>query len=249
MKNLDLLYNKLFYKVTDHGITVDGARRDSLLDAKFSSGEVRDPMDEIAAYSGAYFRGFCMETVYPGMLIGAGAPHGVAGLDNDLMLGSSFDYTTGQPYLPGSSIKGVLRSHFKARPEAVAELLRAITGNARINADTVSRLETAVFEEDNVFFDAGPVSGDAEGYLLAEDYITPHPSPVEEPVPIPFLKVRSGVRFKFCFLLHDAAPEGPEPVTVTADQLQALFRELMGYFGVGAKTNVGYGALREAQSV
>lgn len=247
MKNLNLLYNKLFYTIADGKIKVDDAQRKSLLGAKFCSSEGQDPIDEIAAHSGEYFRSFCMETVYPGMLIGTGAPHGVKNQDNDFMLGFSFDYTTGQPYIPGSSVKGVLRSHFKARPEAVAELLNAISGQAGIDAGTVSRLETAVFEENNVFFDARLVSGDSRGYILAEDYITPHPSPVKEPIPIQFLKVRSGVRFKFCFLLHDASPEGLK-ATITVDQLQALFVKLLEYFGVGAKTNVGYGILREAES-
>ena len=34
-------------------------------------------------------------------------------IDKELKLGLSFDFTTGQPYIPGSSIKGVLRQAFR----------------------------------------------------------------------------------------------------------------------------------------
>lgn len=56
--------------------------------------------------------GFVLETTYPGLLTGSGYPHEM-GFEGELKLGFSFDYTTGLPYLAGSSVKGVLRHLFR----------------------------------------------------------------------------------------------------------------------------------------
>jgi len=50
-------------------------------------------------------------TTYPGLLIGTGYPHG-SGVMGEFKIGFFFDYTTGLPVIPGSSVKGLLRSAF-----------------------------------------------------------------------------------------------------------------------------------------
>ncbi len=50
-------------------------------------------------------------TTYPGLLIGSGYQHEVSA-KGELKLGFFFDYTTGLPIIPGSSVKGLLRSAF-----------------------------------------------------------------------------------------------------------------------------------------
>ncbi|MBK6914998.1 MAG: type III-B CRISPR module RAMP protein Cmr6 [Ignavibacteriales bacterium] len=52
---------------------------------------------------------FELATTYPGLLIGSGYNHEIGDQDNELKLGFFFDYTTGLPCIPGSSVKGVLR--------------------------------------------------------------------------------------------------------------------------------------------
>lgn len=52
-----------------------------------------------------------LETTYPGLLLGSGINHGSNRL-GELKLGYQLDYTTGLPVIPGSSVKGVLRSAF-----------------------------------------------------------------------------------------------------------------------------------------
>ena len=52
-----------------------------------------------------------LTTTYPGLLIGSGTQH-ETNTKEELKLGFFFDHTTGLPILPGSSIKGVLRSMF-----------------------------------------------------------------------------------------------------------------------------------------
>lgn len=52
-----------------------------------------------------------LEVLNPGLLPGVGYPHEV-GYPGEFKLGFSFDHTTGLPVLPGSSVKGVVRSVF-----------------------------------------------------------------------------------------------------------------------------------------
>jgi len=55
---------------------------------------------------------FELKTIYPGLFLGSGYPH-EAGIEGELKLGFFFDYSTGIPILPGSSVKGVLRNAFE----------------------------------------------------------------------------------------------------------------------------------------
>jgi CRISPR-associated protein Cmr6 len=55
---------------------------------------------------------FSLQTLYPGLLIGSGYTHNSKAI-GDASIGFYFDHTTGLPMIPGSSIKGVLRSAFE----------------------------------------------------------------------------------------------------------------------------------------
>jgi|GEM_PF-506154 len=67
---------------------------------------------------------FNLFTNYPGLLIGSGYNHGT-NKKGEIKLGFLFDHTTGLPYIPGSSVKGLLRSVFpgkdKERMEAAKQ--------------------------------------------------------------------------------------------------------------------------------
>jgi CRISPR-associated protein Cmr6 len=95
-----------------------------------------------------------------------------------------------------------------------------------------------IYERD-LFFEAYPVSGDSKGLLLATDSITPHTKPLENPNPILFLKLRSGIHLQFQFNCKDGI--------ISAEHKLKLFRHLLLGNGVGAKTNVGYGQFEEQQ--
>ncbi|MFR3330304.1 MAG: type III-B CRISPR module RAMP protein Cmr6 [Odoribacter splanchnicus] len=77
----------------------------NLLDASYSLINVRSVFKEIS--------NICFElfTIYPGLIIGCGGSH-ETGLMGEIKLGFQFDYTTGLPYIPASSVKGMLRSMF-----------------------------------------------------------------------------------------------------------------------------------------
>ena len=70
------------------------------------------------------------------------------------------------------------------------------------------------------------------------DYITPHKSPTENPVPIKIIKVLPDVSFEFRFIITDKTIDG---INFSAGYILKLFKELLCLFGSGAKTNVGYG--------
>jgi CRISPR-associated protein Cmr6 len=222
-----------------------------------------------------------LTTVYPGLYTGSGYAFG-AGLKGEFQLGFLFDHTTGLPYLPGSSIKGAIRSVFpnydmknkttKNKEERVAfiwgEYLKKMTAGCftpnfsmdlnrkNVIADieleifdgrnialekqnkTVEKEEYLSIYQRDIFYDAyiaaAVEQGKTKGQFLGTDYITPHKSPTKDPIPLPFLKILPGVTVNFQFRLHDG-------YYLTAEGKEFLFRQILLDFGVGAKTNVGYG--------
>ena len=198
--------------------------------------------------------GFQLTTAYPGLLCGTGYAHGI-GIEADIKAGFFFDHSSGLPVIPGSSVKGTLRHLFglamKKRTqdpykEEKAQMIAAILNKPELDVETLAK---AIFEGVDAeeqplgpyrrdrFFDARVVK--TKGKLLADDYITPHKEALKNPIPIRFLKVAPGVTFQFSFSLVDTHV-GKH--TVTAEEKELLFSQLLQLSGIGAKTNTGYGA-------
>lgn len=119
----------------------------------------------------------------------------------EIGLGLLMDYVTGCPYIPGSSVKGMLRSAFIKCPEYVLEVLNGILKKKNAgtwdmhdlyaleadcfgrrhpldhrqtgNAADVKFLNDAVTGKDT-FLDVYPIQPDEHGRLLGLDSITPH---------------------------------------------------------------------------
>ena len=73
-------------------------------------------LDKTHFYTGTH--SFPLVTTYPGLILGTGYGH-ETGLQGEMKLGFFFDHATGLPIIPGSSVKGKLRSvfpHFKTKP-------------------------------------------------------------------------------------------------------------------------------------
>lgn len=207
-----------------------------------------------------------MKVQAPGLLIGSGLAHGLPGSEEDVKTGLQFDYTSGLPVIPGSSVKGVIRSAFptikedkEQSNEADAEKLNYIKSLiADIPKFSALGLEDKdIFELGNQMFNHGDIFADAllVGYgtrmkqqvpvnqILAEDYITPHTGgPLAQPIPIKIVKVAPGVTFAFCFKFSETKIGSKK---VDADMKMALCTAILQDLGVGAKTNVGYGVLKE----
>lgn len=227
MKNLNLIFNKLCYEDLGKETFSNSLEEynKQILETKFDHAKDYKKLE-------VPHQSFIMKTTYPGLLIGTGNPHGTGKSKEDINVGFSFDYVTGQPYIPGSSVKGMLRSCFKNSPEIIGEII------GKEQSD-VKALEKEIFDEDkDVFFDAVLFDGNEYGLVMGEDYITPHREATKDPIPIKMIKVLPDVRFEFRFDAKDGILKAAEKVE--------LFDILLRIFGVGAKTNVGYGVLENA---
>jgi CRISPR-associated protein Cmr6 len=200
------------------------------------------------------------ETTYPGLLVGSGYSHQTGSM-GEFKLGFFFDHATGLPVIPGSSVKGLLRSAFpneekrdgvkKMKTEFVKGMLSGI--RKPLGDIDISILENLIFTgkipksdeylpmyKHDVFHDAFIVgtSNENKGKIFGEDYITPHPHPLKNPTPVRFMKILPGVIFQFNFDLKDSKVGD---LVLSAEEKCDLFKQIILLFGIGAKTNVGYG--------
>lgn len=185
-----------------------------------------------------------MKIEYPGLVTGVGIGH-EANIEGEFKLGMHFDHTTGQPIIYGSSVKGVLRSYFEEvyDGEAVCDsVIKDIFGGDDTDKiDSKGKCEKKPIYERDVFFDAVIVKGGSRGRILASDSITPHKDgPLKNPTPITFMKIAPGCELEFRFHLVDSKVNG---IKITTSQKLEWFKEILTTFGIGAKTNVGYGQL------
>ncbi len=296
--NNSLLYFKKYYENIDWHAASDSDQNK----AKFT--EKNKKLHQSEFPSGALFSyqngldAIELQTTYPGLLLGSGIAHG-SGLLGEMKLGFFLDYTTGLPVIPGSSVKGVLRSAFpqgyqkaaKKRKENdnekalleekakqtlayVQYYLEKISGKPW-GKEAVDELETFLFGSyetgssdlsmsgRTVFHDAIPfqaegmtVNGTRKKYYLGDDYITPHknrkgngiPDALVNPTPISFLKVLPGVTFRFQFVFQPFTTKDGL-FALSKKETKQLFQAILTDFGIGAKTNVGYGRLIDPTAV
>jgi len=157
------------------------------------------------------------------------------GYEHPLENGFAFLNPYGLPYLPGSSVKGVLRRAAKeldVDAEDVAELFGSSAADGSQGALN--------------FWDAFPQG------KLALDVMTPHhgdyyqeksaPHDSGQPNPIVFLTVAPEAKFAFHVqLIRSIAMSDWQAV------LRECFEHAFDWMGFGAKTSVGYGAMMHDQ--
>ena len=202
---------------------------------------------------------------YPGLVTGIGIDHEVK-IKGEFKLGVHFDWTRGMPVVYGSSVKGVLKSAFKDGyvdtdlvnkanemvndtekvPEWVGDkvnwkvIIRNIFEGKDIQGNSLS-----IYNRD-VFFDAVITHPDSKGRILCPDSITPHgDNPLKNPIPLTFMKIAPDCTLEFRFKLTNSDLGGGK--IISASQKKTLFEEILKTVGIGAKTNVGYGQLKEVK--
>lgn len=252
MSNLNYIFNKKYFDSLDnsHFKKIN----EKIIKTKFS-GQLYKPV-----YSqNENYLNFYMKTQYPGLLLGLGNLHQVDEGDDNIKLGFTLDYVTGLPYIPGSTVKGVLRNAFHNYPDFVCEIIKGKPFD-KINMEKLERhifgewcgdnneqkKLTIPIEKRDVFFDTIIVKSGKDDRILGIDYITPHKNKdnkpeldeLSEPNPISMLKVISNVVFEFRFKLVDSNIDGIE---ITKEDKLDLFKLLLEYLGIGAKTNTGFG--------
>lgn len=212
-------------------------------------------------------------TTNPGLLIGSGYSH-ETGIENEYKIGFFFDHTTGLPVIPGSSVKGVLRSVFPKPDEPdskqngkksyLKNLLKGIFDETLSDKEfdkKLIKLEKAVFEGTE-FVKAKESDKDEK----------------EQRIPMAkrdiFFDARiietignSGKIFgKDSITPHKHPLKNPIPLKflkvlpgvvfqfsfrlsdvggISADEKKRLFQDILLTIGAGAKTNVGYGQFVE----
>jgi len=167
---------------------------------------------------------------------GLGLPHPV---ENGLL----FHHTLGCPYLPGSSVKGLLRHYLHEEEGWSADALARWFGEApRGSAGGIGGL---------AFGDAVPLAP-VQAYV---DVVTPHvddwltttapwsaaPGDWLDPVPIPFLAIMPGQRFAFPILHAHRARLRRGPAAIDLATVAAELQCALDWFGAGAKTASGFG--------
>ncbi len=178
------------------------------------------------------------------------------GLGNEHPLENGFSFLSpyGLPYLPGSGVKGVLRRAAEAlsvEGEAgwTSAALAALLGEEAESGATDVPRNRGVLE----FWDVFPqLAGDR----LLVDILNPHhsgyyqngaaPHDAENPKQVFFLTVPPGSPFTFHVRCHSALlPEALRNDWKTL--LEAAFELAFAWIGFGAKTAVGYGAMRGSE--
>ena len=221
MSNLGWLFYKDYFKGLDY------TNLESEYNSHLIKEKVQTLITQTVTFDSSEMLGnthFKATTTYPGLILGSGNAHELPSIEGQAILGFSFDYTSGLPVIAGSSIKGVLRSAFK-HIEYIQELLEDKTLD-------VKALETEIFDNGDIFFDAVVV--DAGTNLLGDDYLAPHgDDALKNPIPLRFIKVMPNVTFRFDFELKSGI--------LSKIKKSELLRNILEDLGLGAKTNVGYG--------
>lgn len=226
-------------------------------------------------YEGIRAKQFTVYVCYPGLLIGTGYPHKTKQVRGEIQMGALFNWTTGVPYYPGSSVKGVLRNLFKVASgdSADADGCR-IELQERINAaapgafsiltkEDAKYLMSVIFgkePEDKsdmpehgscTFYDAHIVGfrkelSNQQVKILGMDSLAPHEDILKNPVPINMLRILPDVCLTFNMSLYDI-PDREGNILLTVDQLLSLFKGIILDLGFGAKTRTGYGVVKEIE--
>lgn len=152
--------------------------------------------------------------------------------------GFTWHHTLGVPYIPGTSVKGIIRDW------------------ARQNGEDKSKINRLFGPDDNqdrsvgsiIFLDALPT----HPVVLSSDIMTPHYGPYysngeeipgdwHDPIPIPFLTVDKDQVFLFGIIPRiDVAEE-------EIDEVSNWLIQALEWFGAGAKTNVEYGRFKHLE--
>lgn len=182
------------------------------------------------------------------------------GIEHPLENGFAFLSPFGLPYLPGSSVKGVLRrAALELGDGELFEHADRTWTEADIGALFGAAGERAGEQRQRgalVFWDVHPVL--PERCDLQWEIMTPHqkgyyqdgepPHDNGSPIPILFLTLPPGTRFRFHVQCDRTLLERIAPRLLEGDVWRAVLRELFehafAWIGFGAKTSVGYGEMR-----
>lgn len=115
--NLGLFFQRGYYEDLTAEILTDSTKENQKKYFYDRNSELKESSKKVILKESAISDtlSFKLRTVYPGLVTGIGMAH-ETGMEGEGKLGMAFDYTSGLPYIPGSSVKGLLRSMFPILP-------------------------------------------------------------------------------------------------------------------------------------
>jgi len=130
----------LFYKKMYEHLYVNIGTRPKSLDEEYIE-QINSEVLNTEFQPTSYFKSkysFPLTTLYPGLLIGTGYNHNAKECKPNFDFGFYFEHTSGMPLLPGSSIKGVIRSVFKKlnddnQKESVVSFFKELFSQCKIS--------------------------------------------------------------------------------------------------------------------
>ena len=176
------------------------------------------------------------------------------GHENVYETGITLHHIYGIPYIPASSVKGVVRSWIIQEKFDNNEE-KAFADNSdesKMMCDIFGCDEKSYYKEARqgsiTFFDAFPT----EAPTIEPDIMNPHypeyygkdnvpPTDYQNPVPIPFLTVKNT---KFQFIIG-SKKEPLNNYKIGENTIEIWLKEALTHHGIGAKTAVGYGRMTE----
>lgn len=177
------------------------------------------------------------------------------GLGHPTETGMILDRNIGIPYIPASSIKGVLRLAYainiaNGRTEIPESELEKYFG-------TSDQKQKNKYKGQLVVFDAYP----AEVPNLKVDIMNPHysdyysgkknqPVETESPNPIKFLAVQQGTKFVFNCAFIPLKNDDKSPILTETEtkEIESMFNTAFEKVGFGGKASIGYGRFERANN-
>ncbi len=174
-------------------------------------------------------------------------------------LGFCLHFAYGLPYLPSTSLKGVARAWcaYEAAkhpdPDGAAAIRQRVE---RVFGPELAKGENDARAGSVVVLDGVPLVGNEPQWRPLElDVMTPHhsqyyakqseqgawPHDCESPTPLPFLRIRAGVRFALAVAPRREQDDGAQDDVKWAWN---MLEQGLENLGIGAKTTSGYGVMR-----
>ena len=104
-------------------------------------------MEEEFEYAGYEKKEFNLKVKGKGLLIGVGYTHEIPAVKGQFINGFYFDYTTGMPLIPGSSIKGAIRSTFPYKKDELKSILKKIKKSYEDKKDELKSILKKSYED------------------------------------------------------------------------------------------------------
>lgn len=274
-KNMNYYFNVEYFKAADEKKIPAETCLKVITNFKFSgTPQLQNFQNDLGA---EMLSAFSLYTAYPGLLEGIGNPRGLLESgdkesdSSQIKCGFTFDYTSGIPYIPGSALKGLLRSYFpgcgKEKDVEKEEYICAVVTDAFEKTEGLSSedakkkaelLDIEMFEK-AVFGSASEDSNDekADSEGKQDVFLGAYPD------------ISSGKSLMSIDYItpHTQGPyKNPVPiellkvrpnvrfdfcfilhdhriheVVVKKEVLENVFRTIILDMGAGAKTNVGFG--------